>query len=60
MTIDEAIKNLNSLYDCMKVDTDPSFLAAILLGIEALEWIKWRRENYRHPPILPLPGETEK
>ena len=35
-TIDEAIRNLNSLYECLKADTDPSFLASIKLGIEAL------------------------
>ena len=60
MTLDEAIKKNKAT-----VSIRPSKVLSweerqsIQLGIEALEWIKWRRENYKMPPILPLPSETE-
>lgn len=37
MTRDEAIIALMSLYKCLEADTDPYFLDALRLGIEALQ-----------------------
>ena len=53
MTIDKAIRYNTSLYRCLEKDTDPMFLEALKLGIEALQ----RFRDVRHS--LYLPGETE-
>ena len=59
MTIDEAIKTQRLIVDYPKTPIGLNTLRAMKLGIEALKWIKWRREHYQQPPILPLQGETE-
>jgi len=60
ITIDEAIEELSKFYEPKAEEYMPDTNAAIRLGIEALKWIKWRRQNYRRPPVLPLPGEAVK
>ena len=60
MSIDEAIKELNFLYECLKKDTDPRLLKAIQLGIEALKRIKMWRTGQVLDPYFLLPGETKK
>lgn len=60
MEIDEAIKKLTWVTHQRIFPFDSDENKACELGIEALKWIKWRREYYKKPTILALPGETEK
>jgi len=59
MTIDEAIATQVRIRDGEIGIPEDKWVASCNLGIEALKWIERRRENYRLPPILPLPGETK-
>lgn len=61
MTIDEAIKRLTRYQKGIDEDEgEPVDLDnAILLGIEALKWIKHWREVCATPGDYRLPGETE-
>jgi hypothetical protein len=59
MTIDEALKILESMGLKPKETTWGEYLKAVALGIEALKRVKWNRENYAMYRISALPGETE-
>lgn len=59
MTLDEAIINLLTLHKVLSGDTDPIFLDAIKLGIEALKVIKDARTIDTHLVFVDLPGETK-
>jgi hypothetical protein len=59
MTIDEASKELETLKELLKPDTDIHFLNAIGLGIEALKRAKGNRIDPQPTVYSPLPGETE-
>ena len=59
MTPDEAIKLNNELLNLLPEVGFNKYLCSVQLGIEALKYIKWRREFYLKPRILPLPGETK-
>jgi len=59
MTLDEGIKRNKDLVHTPNDVNDLKDREAIQLGIEALEWIKWRRTYYKQPRILLLPSETE-
>ena len=59
MTIDEAIKQLESFHSWFALDFSNKDLEAQKLGIEALKRIEdWRRALVCNPDLL-LPGETE-
>jgi hypothetical protein len=58
-TIDEGIKELNSLHECLKPDTDQAFLHAIKLGIESLKRVRAQRKYPNWKSTLPLRGETK-
>jgi len=59
MTIDKAIKILNSLERTLAPTTAASGTDAIKLGIEALRFIDYNRSGSYNPPFNLLPGETE-
>jgi len=59
ISIDEAIDIFAYHLEAIHTTPGTKWRSALNLGFEALKWIKWRRKNYRQPPILPLPGETE-
>ena len=50
---------LMALLKIRKPEIDERYIKGLQLGVEALEWIKWHREHYKTPPILPLPSEEE-
>jgi len=58
MTIDKAIKILQTEYDTASVDDEPEFYCALKLGIAALKRLKEARFDQRTPYTRPLPGET--
>ncbi len=59
MYISKAIEILNHYPDPDEIYSDPDFMDAIKLGIEALKRVKGNR-LYPQPDVYPLlPGETE-
>jgi len=59
MNIPLAISKLTTLHSVMEADTDPGFLEAIKLGIEALKHLEECWEAKECERIYLLPGETE-
>jgi len=59
MTLNESVKELSYLHDCLNRDTDIRFLNAIKLGIEALKLVRELRLHHGVLPDYLLPGETK-
>jgi hypothetical protein len=59
MTIDEAIGILEEDGAVAKLHKQTGRVQALILGIEALERIKWTRECPQQSPYEPLPSEGE-
>ncbi len=59
LTIDEAIKILETFYDQAACTLDAISANAFKLGIEALKVYKMSQASGWYPPGYRLPGETE-
>lgn len=59
MTIDEAIKVLESEVECWRLHPEEAYPKALELGIEALKRLKYHRSLHSRPFYKLLPGETE-
>ena len=60
MTIEEALKELDTVDHSVDIICYPEFKAAIRIGIEALKREKEYRRLIGPYSTRPLPGETEK
>lgn len=59
MNIHQAIKILTEHIKISKLDYLPDVRDATMLGIEALNKVRFQRSSWRYPDDGPLPGETE-
>ena len=59
MTLDEAIRVIESEVECWHLHPEEAYPKAFKLGIEALKRLQFYREGIDPNEILPLPGETE-
>ena len=59
MTLDEAIEEQRLYLEHSDQWSHEKLDKAMRLGIEALRWIKYRRQHYKNPMIIRLEGETE-